>query len=68
MTTPSRPVPPLTRRAVALGLAALGCALAAPAALAQGGFPSKPITFVVPYPAAKGVLKECALSSADCRI
>ena len=42
---------PLTRRAMALGLAALGCALSAPAALAQGGFPSKPITFVVPYPA-----------------
>ncbi|MCK6403917.1 MAG: tripartite tricarboxylate transporter substrate binding protein [Sphaerotilus natans subsp. sulfidivorans] len=42
---------PLTRRALALGLAALGCALSAPAALAQSGFPAKPITFVVPYPA-----------------
>ena len=40
----------ITRRALALGLAALAGASLAPAALAQT-FPSKPITFVVPYPA-----------------
>jgi tripartite-type tricarboxylate transporter receptor subunit TctC len=40
------------RRALALGLAALaGAALAPAAAWAQAAFPSKPITFVVPYPA-----------------
>jgi len=40
----------LTRRALALGLAAAGACTLAPAALAQT-FPSKPITFIVPYPA-----------------
>jgi tripartite-type tricarboxylate transporter receptor subunit TctC len=40
-----------TRRTLALGLAALAGAALAPVALAQSGFPSKPITFVVPYPA-----------------
>ncbi|NDY92495.1 Bug family tripartite tricarboxylate transporter substrate binding protein [Ideonella livida] len=40
-----------TRRAAALGLAALATAAAMPGAWAQGGYPAKPITVVVPYPA-----------------
>jgi tripartite-type tricarboxylate transporter receptor subunit TctC len=39
------------RRALVLGLAAIAGASLAPTALAQATFPSKPITFVVPYPA-----------------
>jgi tripartite-type tricarboxylate transporter receptor subunit TctC len=41
----------LTRRALALGLAATAIGAVAPAAFAQGAYPSKTITFVVPYPA-----------------
>jgi tripartite-type tricarboxylate transporter receptor subunit TctC len=41
----------LTRRPVLGALAALALAGAMPLAQAQGNFPSKPITFVVPYPA-----------------
>lgn len=41
--------PTLTRRLTLLGLALGAAALAAPA-LAQGGYPSKPIRFIVPYP------------------
>ncbi|PXW99343.1 tripartite-type tricarboxylate transporter receptor subunit TctC [Sphaerotilus hippei] len=40
-----------SRRALVLGAAALAGASLAPAALAQAPFPSKPVTFVVPYPA-----------------
>lgn len=39
-----------TRRALAVGLAALAGTALAPIAMAQGAFPSKPITIVVPYP------------------
>ncbi|MGU3626588.1 Bug family tripartite tricarboxylate transporter substrate binding protein [Comamonas sp. Tr-654] len=41
----------LTRRPVLGALAALALTGAMPLAQAQGNFPSKPITFVVPYPA-----------------
>lgn len=41
----------ITRRPVLGALAALALAGAMPLAQAQGNFPSKPITFVVPYPA-----------------
>jgi tripartite-type tricarboxylate transporter receptor subunit TctC len=40
-----------TRRALALSLAALATTALAPSSWAQGSFPAKPITFVVPYPA-----------------
>jgi tripartite-type tricarboxylate transporter receptor subunit TctC len=49
--TSSRAPFTFSRRALALGLAALAGAALAPAALAQAAFPSKAITFVVPYPA-----------------
>lgn len=39
---------PFSRRRACLGLAAL-CAIGAPLAQAQDGYPSKPITIVVPY-------------------
>ncbi|MBS0294133.1 MAG: tripartite tricarboxylate transporter substrate binding protein [Proteobacteria bacterium] len=41
----------LARRPLLAALATLALAGAIPSALAQGSFPSKPITFVVPYPA-----------------
>lgn len=39
------------RRVLTLGLAALASGAIVPAAWAQSNYPSKPITFVVPYPA-----------------
>ena len=41
----------LTRRALALGVAATALSAVAPVAMAQTNYPTKPITFVVPYPA-----------------
>lgn len=41
----------LTRRALALGLAATAIGAVTPVASAQTTYPTKPITFVVPYPA-----------------
>ena len=54
MTTPTRPPSsaPIARRRVLFGAAALAAPLVAPfTAHAQGAYPSRPVTLVVPWPA-----------------
>ena len=50
MPDTSRPAHPCRRTALSL----LACALLAPAAWAQGRFPEKPVTFIVPFAAGSG--------------
>lgn len=46
--------PASQRRTLIMGAAALACGLAMPHALAQGGWPARPVTIVVPFPPGGG--------------
>jgi tripartite-type tricarboxylate transporter receptor subunit TctC len=50
MTQPLFP----SRRAALLGLASIGACLSAPTAWAEPGWPARPLTFIVPFPAGGG--------------